>query len=508
MNGTPQVARNTYWNMLGLGAPLVIAIFAIPPLIKGLGTERFGVLTIGWMIMGYFALFDLGMGRATTKFVAEYIERGDRQRLPSLVWGSLFAHITIGLIGGGILAASVPWLVHDIFKIPADILNEVIFAFYLLAVSVPLVVTSASLRGILEAIHRFDLVNIVKIPASIMNYVAPLVVLAFTNNLAVIVGVIVVSRAVVMVINFLLCRRELPVFSSGVVLKFSTIKPLIGFGGWLTISSLVSPVIVLLDRFIIGIVLSMSAVAYYATPYEVVTKLWIFSASLLGALFPVISALSVKSEHEIRILYDRSINYLLVSVAPIVAVLLTFSQELLSFWIGVDFAMQSASVTRWLAIGVLINVLAQVPFTVLQGMGKADVPAKLQIVQLPFYAFATWYLVGAIGITGAAIAWTTRAAVDAFLLLIAAKRLMPETSSKAHSHASFTKVMIASLFLLIFWAIGSMSSSEILLKFSSFASVLILFILWEWQFLLNLTDRSNLISGTKNFVKMIKWDTK
>mgnify|MGYP000453947124 CR=1 FL=1 len=505
MKSTPRVAYNTYWNLLGLGAPFVIAIFAIPPLIDGLGTERFGVLTLGWMIMGYFALFDLGMGRATTKFVAECIERGDQQRLPSLAWGSLLAHVTIGLVGGGILATSVPWLVRDIFKIPADILNEVTPAFYLLAVSVPLVVASASLRGILEAIHRFDLVNAVKIPASILNYIAPLFVLAVTNNLAVIVGVIVVSRAIVLAVNFLLCKRELPIFSSGMVLKFSTIKPLIGFGGWLTVSSLVSPVIVLLDRFIIGTILSMSAVAYYATPYEVVTKLWIFSASLLGALFPVFSALSVKSGREIRILYDRSINYLLVSVAPIVAILLAFSQELLSFWIGPDFAMQSAPVTRWLAVGVLINVLAQVPFTVLQGMGKADVPAKLQIIQLPFYAIATWYLVGAIGITGAAIAWTIRAVIDACLLLIAAKRLMPETNSSTHSYASFAKVLIASLFLLIFWAIGSTLSSEIILKISTFTIVLILFILWEWQFLLNLTDRVSLISETKNLVKTTKW---
>ena len=65
------LARNTIWNMVGQGAPLLVALFAIPLLIKGMGTDRFGVLTLAWAVVGYFSLFDLGLGRALTKLVAE-----------------------------------------------------------------------------------------------------------------------------------------------------------------------------------------------------------------------------------------------------------------------------------------------------------------------------------------------------------------------------------------------------------------------------------------------------
>ena len=34
----------------------------------------FGVLSLVWMFIGYFSLFDLGLGRATTKLVAEKID--------------------------------------------------------------------------------------------------------------------------------------------------------------------------------------------------------------------------------------------------------------------------------------------------------------------------------------------------------------------------------------------------------------------------------------------------
>ena len=69
------LARNTIWNLVGEGAPLLVGVVAIPILIHALGTARFGILMIVWMLIGYLGLFDLGMGRALTNPVA--------QKLPS-----------------------------------------------------------------------------------------------------------------------------------------------------------------------------------------------------------------------------------------------------------------------------------------------------------------------------------------------------------------------------------------------------------------------------------------
>jgi O-antigen/teichoic acid export membrane protein len=65
------LARNTLFNLIGQGLPLVVAVVTIPLIIQGLGIDRFGLLSLAWVVLGYFAIFDLGLGRATTKFVAE-----------------------------------------------------------------------------------------------------------------------------------------------------------------------------------------------------------------------------------------------------------------------------------------------------------------------------------------------------------------------------------------------------------------------------------------------------
>ena len=56
------LARNMIFNFAGQAAPLLVALFAIPLLIDGLGTARFGVLALAWIVIGYFSFFVLGLG--------------------------------------------------------------------------------------------------------------------------------------------------------------------------------------------------------------------------------------------------------------------------------------------------------------------------------------------------------------------------------------------------------------------------------------------------------------
>jgi O-antigen/teichoic acid export membrane protein len=54
--------RNTIWNLAGTGLPLLLGAITIPYLIARVGVEAFGVLTLVWALIGYFSLFDFGLG--------------------------------------------------------------------------------------------------------------------------------------------------------------------------------------------------------------------------------------------------------------------------------------------------------------------------------------------------------------------------------------------------------------------------------------------------------------
>src|SRR6266446_631966 len=106
------LARNTVWNLVGSGAPMLVALFCIPILIRGLGKERFGILTLAWALIGYASLFDLGLGRALTQLVAKKLGAGEEKEIPSLAWTSLLLMMLLGFTGAALIFLISPWLVH------------------------------------------------------------------------------------------------------------------------------------------------------------------------------------------------------------------------------------------------------------------------------------------------------------------------------------------------------------------------------------------------------------
>ena len=55
-------------------------------------------------------------------------------------------------------------------KIPSALQRETLHGFYLLGLSVPVVILSAGLRGLLEAHQRFDLVTALRIPTGVFTF--------------------------------------------------------------------------------------------------------------------------------------------------------------------------------------------------------------------------------------------------------------------------------------------------------------------------------------------------
>jgi O-antigen/teichoic acid export membrane protein len=423
MNPARSLTRNTLANLLGQVLPLLVALFAIPVLTRQLGTDRFGVLTLTWVVLGYFSLFDLGLGRATTKLVAEKIGLGAEEEVPQLVWTSLGLMVAMGMVGAVLALATAPWLIRDVLNIPPGLQTESLHSFYLLATSIPVVTSTAGLRGILEAKQRFDLINLLRIPLGAFSFLGPLAVLPFSHNLVLVVAVLLVGRVIGWVAHLILCFRVVPSLGDRVRFQSGAIGPLLKFGTWTTVSNIVGPLMVSLDRFVIGAMVSVAAVAYYAAPYEVVTKLWIIPGALTGVLFPAFATSWVRNTGEAAHLLGRAVKYTFLVLFPVTFAIVTLGHEVLNFWLGGDYAQNSTRVLQYLAIGVFLNCLAQIPFALIQAAGRPDLTAKLHMSELPFYLLGMWWLIRQFGIDGAAVAWTARCLVDTAAVFLIARRL-------------------------------------------------------------------------------------
>jgi len=199
------LAKNTIYNLIGQISPLIVALIAIPYLLDALGKDRFGVLTMAWMAVGYFSLFDMGIGRATTKVVSDYYAQGYQKKLRGLIKASLILLSAFGIIAGSILASTTSWLVTDILNIPEYLIDESLGSFYLLAASIPVAVLIAGARGVLESQQRFRTISAIRIPAGIASFLVPLMVLPFSDSLLPIIGMLVVSRVIALLFYLYFC---------------------------------------------------------------------------------------------------------------------------------------------------------------------------------------------------------------------------------------------------------------------------------------------------------------
>ena len=85
------VVINMLWSMTGSVIPLFAAVITIPYLVEALGVARFGVLSLAWVVVGYFSLFDMGLGKALTQLVAKKLASVTNMRSPrssGSEWGS------------------------------------------------------------------------------------------------------------------------------------------------------------------------------------------------------------------------------------------------------------------------------------------------------------------------------------------------------------------------------------------------------------------------------------
>ena len=125
------IAKNTIYNLLGNVIPVIFAVAFIPPLIKGLGTERFGILSLAWMIIGYFSFFDFGIGRGLTKIVAERIGLNQSEQIAKVFWSSLFLMVAVSAAAAIILSLFIPSIVN-LFNISAKYRQETIYTFFMI----------------------------------------------------------------------------------------------------------------------------------------------------------------------------------------------------------------------------------------------------------------------------------------------------------------------------------------------------------------------------------------
>ena len=453
--GKGLLAKNTIFNLVGQILPMFVGVVTIPYIVKGLGADGYGILSIAYMVLGYFGIFDLGLSRATVKFVAEHLSPEKVHKVPELVWTSLSLLALLGCAGGALLAAFVPIAVTHWFKMPASFVGQARTSLFILAASMPIMLSNDALRGVLEAAQRFDLVNCVKVPGSICFYLLAAVAIPLGIHVPGIVFLLVLVRLSTSFAYLTFCFRVFPNLSNGFHFSRAAIGPLSTFGGWIMVSNITGPIFGWLERFLIASFLSVGMLTYYSVPFDLVSKIVIFPSALAPALFPYFSFHGSRG-NATSSATGQAVKYLLLVMTPGTAFFVFFAKDILRIWLGPQFAANSTVVLQITAVMFFINAFAFVPYSSVQALGRPELKAILDIVALPVYALCCWWLMRRMGVNGAALAKLVMAILDTAFLFAFARRMNAFSLRDCISGPLFRALIASGGLMLLAFLIGSL----------------------------------------------------
>lgn len=369
------------------------------------------MLAILWTLLGYFGLFDLGLGSAVTNRIAILKEAAVQER-EEVFWTALLLNAALGTVGALALWGGGALIFRRFVGVPTALASEVALALPWMSLAFPLLLTSSVLSGALMGREKFLEQNLIRVGEGLLIQVVPLIAaLRIGPQLPVLVGAVLAVRLLGTGVRFTICARALPVGLAPRP-RWSLARPLFVYGGWVTITSIVGPLMDGLDRVIIGAVSGITAVTHYTVPFSLASRLTVLPGSLSSAMFPRFSS---APEAERRALMYRAVRTLAALLTPLVLLGILTMAPFLSLWISPAFSASSAAVGEVLLLGMWANCLAYVPFSFLQGAGRPDLPAWLHLMEVVPYFLVLWLALARWGAVGAALAWSLRATVDAVL---------------------------------------------------------------------------------------------
>lgn len=366
--------RNVVINWITQALVFISAIVSVPYLISNLGLGQYGLLVITTTLIGYASIFISPITEAMIKYGAQFTAKRQKKLFSDYLSTTFFISIFIA-----IATVVIFFYAGSIFMnlaVSADnllpIFNNIrpwmlIYLFFL--------IIGNSLWTTPVALQKFELANIKEVYLGIVLPLGSLTITIFGGQLVEIFyfyAIISFMFAITFIlINFFLTNSfiypSLSYSAFSALIKFSISKLISQINGQITFHS---------DKMLLGYFFPISLLPYYSVPLSLVQRALFFSMNIVPTAFPYFSHFAARFGKDKLsqqfMLITKGVNIIIIFLFLYI---FFFAEELLSLWLGNEFATQSAVFLRFLSLAYLIYSFAAIPSVMLEATGKVQIPA-------------------------------------------------------------------------------------------------------------------------------------
>lgn len=406
------IVKNAGYNLVAAIVPVALSLIILPFYIHTIGPSRYGMVALIGALVGYFGVFDLGLSAAVIQRIAAS-RSDDYDARRRIFWTAASINISLGVLGGLLILPVAQYYAAHGLNTPPALVPEIRIAMWWLALALPVALLNGVLRGALLGAERFLEYNAINIVVGTISQVTPLAAaLLISPSLSVVLPALYLTRLLNIacfgwVIATRVLRSWVPRIDRG------RIGDLLSFGGWVTLSSLLSPLVTTIDRYLIGAFINLRSVSYYTVPYQMAERTMIVPSALSTALFPRVAGAHAG---EAQKLGSRALHAIAAVMGPPMVAGVVVMHPLMNLWIGRSFADESAVCGQILLAGFWWNALGYGAFAWLYGNGRAKAVAIAHLIETVPYFIVLYLGLKLFGLPGAAVAFAFRVALDAVLL--------------------------------------------------------------------------------------------
>jgi O-antigen/teichoic acid export membrane protein len=474
---TTRVVRGSLWSLSGQGIVLLVSFTATPFVIRLLGSEHYGVLSLINVLIGYFALAELGMGTASTRFGADAHARLDDRGEADVVWTSLLIAAIPALIGALTLLLAAEVIVARALQLPLHLRPAAVIALRLAAIGF-VARAFAYIFNTPQLVRlRLDLTTSINTVTSVLQIALVPLVLLRGGGLVEAVSVIAGAGILSMLLHFGFSSKLLPaLLRPGIETKL--IKPLLRFGSALAVSN-VSAVVLWSAEKVLLARSSVIALAHYTVAYSLAQILIQAPVALGQSLLPAFSGLQAESERPSLLrLYQNALRGNLLWMIPVASVACIMAQPFFTFWAGAEYGRESTLPFYILIVGLAFNIMAYIPYLLLIASGRTDLIARFHLLELVPYLICAALLTRWLGAVGAALAISLRMIVDALVFFLSVRRLLGFGFSPLPAHRFEYVLVVALLCGITFSAVLMSASLTVRGLLSIMAVMLYVYVVW------------------------------
>lgn len=373
--------RNSLWNLSGAALPALVALATVPLLIRGLGLEGFGIVTLVTSIVGYFGILDVNLSAGSIKYLAEHHARNDPRRFAETFWFGLSFYGLLGIVGGLLLFVFAAPILARFFSVSPLLTDDALLALKIAAAGFALSQIQNYLIVVPQALQRYDRSARGE---AFFGISANLLSALVADQGGGIAGV-VLARATVSLLNVLwlvLLLKRLGMPLAPALPSREVGSALARFSGYTYLSRLSSLLHQHADKLIIGSLAGPVALAFYTVPSQLAGRILGLTFRLSSVIYPRVSALAATGqEQRLQSLYldaTRLLTYLNCAALCIIALT---GDLFLARWVGPEFVAKGYPVLLLVTLALLSDSLTVIPSLVNDGLGHPRITGRFALAR-------------------------------------------------------------------------------------------------------------------------------